>query len=182
MKIKKKTIAEKAENVVTIQEVEKPEEIETEMIPQQLEELAEFVDKAIDEISEEVTEDLIKEYEEMEEMIKPSVTLEDIYQMQVENRKYLVDLEKAVNTRNAEDISLFKGIFKGIKEIKNEGIPSILNKVGKWYIISSIVVVFASGALFTTVYHHWDKIEPKMATILNIGKVLAQSKNIAGDN
>lgn len=135
-----------------------------------------FEDKGL----EKIIDDALKEVEclenkEYEEMQKPA-TKEDIYELKElisKVKEQVNDVDIHVNNRNAEYINYLKLIFDRLKFIKG--------RIGKWFLISSIILVVGGGVTFTTIFYHWDNLEPKIDKILGVAKVASNVAKIGGN-
>lgn len=138
-------------------------------------EIDDIINESIDEIQAQeeniqVSEEIIKEYEEMEQT-KPDqepycITKEDynkLYEKLNYIDEHILKVNRNVDTRNAEYINFLKLIFDRLKFLKG--------RIGKWFVISSIILVIGGGVTFTTIFYHWDKLEPKIDKILGVAKV-----------
>lgn len=164
------------------QKVEPQEEIkEVEEYKVDTEQLEEAVEESIKEAVEqeeikqqkeqteeekcEISEDVKKQFEQLESLEMQNATKQDIAdlkEMIVKTRHEIADVNTAVTRREAEYINFLKLIFERLKFLKS--------KIGKWFLISSVVMIFAGGAIFTTIYHNWDTIEPRLNLIMGITK------------
>lgn len=131
-------------------------------------ELEEIVDDATDELLESLTD------EELEETIKEdcnvAITNEAIYDLLLKVQSSVNDVDKHVTNRKEENINVLKMIFERLKRITT--------RIGKWYIGILVIAFICGGVVFTSIYHNWEVLEPKIDKILGLAKIGNQTSNI----
>lgn len=169
----------------SIELVEQSPQIDEELIDEAIEESIKEIeneptitneDVLTDELQDEVIpEEIIKQFEELETLDMQNATkqdIQDIKEILVSIRHEIADTKTEVTRRETEYVKYLSLIFDRLKFLKG--------RIGKWFIISSIIILIGGGVTFTTIYHHWDSIEPKINAILGVVKIANNVSKVGG--
>lgn len=162
------------------------EQLENEAISEVQEPLEGDTAQEVETVQQEIPEEIKKQFEELETLEMQNATKQDIQDIKnlisdakydtrhdlAEIRKEVANVSILIRTRETEYINYLKMIFERLKFLKG--------RIGKWFVISSIVLIIAGGATFTTIYHHWDTIEPKINAILGVVKIANNVSKVGG--
>lgn len=162
------------------------EELTNEATSEAEEQLTEDTPQEVETVQQEIPEEIKKQFEELETLEMQNATKQDIQDIKnlisdarhdirhdlAETRKEVANVSILIRTRETEYINYLKMIFERLKFLKG--------RIGKWFVISSIVLIVAGGATFTTIYHHWDTIEPKINAILGVVKIANNVSKVGG--